>query len=97
MNFQYVVQQKKRIPIASLLLNEIYVKQISFEQPIGTVLGKRIVIAATGTTPSSPHPHPVVGVFNTYYNLTEFLWEEASGVPEVTKGVEVDIINEQSN
>ena len=82
--------QKKKIPKTVQLMDLLYIKTVDFG-PIGEG-GKRIVICGTGIGPPS---HIFFAVFNTYHNVTEFLWEAPTTVKELSRNVEIDVNNEQ--
>ncbi len=56
--------------------------------------GKRVFIA--GTTVSTPE-HVFFAIYNTLYNVTEFVWEQpaADTIREISRAVEVDPNNHQ--
>ena len=59
----YYIKERKRIPKTVRLINEIFVKSVDFEHPVGKVVGKRIIIASTGN--DTRGPRIFVAVFNT--------------------------------
>ncbi len=77
------------MPKSVRLENEVFVKSVDFELPPGTVVGKRLVIAGTGTATDTSGSRIFFAVFNTYYNVTEFRWEEPYSRPEVCRAVEI--------
>ena len=105
LDYRYYVKAKSRVPKSVSLLDEIYVKTINYTKRLvscpqdgknnETVVGKRIVIAGTGEARGSRPEHIFFAVFNTVLNVTEYLHEESSKVRELSRGLEVDAINEQ--
>lgn len=82
--------QTKKIPKSVTLMDQLHIKTVDFG-PIGGN-GKRIVICGTGIGPPT---HIFFAVFNTYYNVTEFLWETQTSIPEICRSVEIDVNNNQ--
>ena len=83
------------IPKTVALQPDIQVKSMDSEAlPDSTAKGKRILIS--GTTVSTPE-HAFLCIFNTLYNVTEFLWEQSADdiTRERVKSVEVDANNAQ--
>lgn len=89
-NYAYYVMEKKKIPKTVQLMDLLYVKTVDYG-PMGAD-GKRIVICGTGIGPPS---HIFFAVFNTYFNVTEFLWEAATPNKEISRSLEIDINNGQ--
>ena len=82
--------QKKKIPKTVMLMDQLYIKAVDFG-PSGSN-GKRIVICGTGIGPPT---HIFFAVYNTYQNVTEFLWEGKTTTPEISRNVEIDVNNDQ--
>ena len=93
----YYIKETKKIPKTVKLENEVYVRWANFELPLGTVVGKRLVIAGTGTASTANYSRIFFAVFNTYYNMTEFLWEEPYSRPEVCRAVEIAKTSDHCN
>ena len=85
----YYIKEMKLIPKKSTLESLIYVKWVNFELPLGKVVGKRVVIAGTAKATAGKFSHIFFAVFNTYYNVTEFVWEEPHTSPEICRAVEI--------
>ncbi len=77
------MKERKRVPKTVTLAPEVYVKSTPATN------GLQIVIAGTGLKAAAHESHIFFAVYNTYYNTTEFLSEEAYKYPEVVRGVEI--------
>ena len=88
-DYKYSVKERKRIPTSKRLGDEMTIKFADFETN-----GRRIFIL--GTVETSPS-HVFLAIFNTRYNLTEFVWDEESAVNERGRGLEIDTGNDQCN
>jgi len=78
----YVVKERKKIPKTIQLESEIY---IEFTQSF--TKGFRIAIAGTAVATKDHDSHAFLAIYNTYYNTTEFLWEDFSTNKEVCRGI----------
>ncbi len=95
LDYKFVVSQQKKIPKTMVLQPELLVKSIDSDSlPGSSTKGKRILLA--GTSVSSP-PHIFFAIYNTLYNVTEFLWEQSDNDThrEIVKAVEIDKNNNQ--
>lgn len=76
------MKERKRIPKTVVLNPEVYI-----ESAKTFTKGYQIAIAGTAASTADRGPHVFLAVFNTYYNVTEFLWEDPSEYPEACRGV----------
>jgi hypothetical protein len=59
--------------------------------------GYRILIAGT-TLATAPNPeHVFFAVFNTVYNITEYVFQENTNVKEICRSIEIDTNNNQGS
>lgn len=94
MDYRYLITQQKKIPKTLMLNPEIYIKWISFIDSLGNV-GYRIAIGGTAAPTATTQEHIFFALFNTVYNITEYLYEETSNVPEICRNIEIDENNNQ--
>lgn len=89
LDYKYTVKSRKRMPTSARLSKEIVVKVTDFGSGSD---GKRILVAGTAQTVPA---HPFLAIFNTRYNITEFVWDESATIQETLRGIDIDLGNDQ--
>ncbi len=87
-DYRYYVKEQNKIPKTARLRPEIYIKAVDAAK----APAKRILVC--GTTDSAT-PGFFFAVYNTLYNITEYLLENPSASPEVCRGLKLDPNNNQ--
>jgi hypothetical protein len=72
------------------------VKAIDFEALPGQLSGKRLLIAGTSAATATKAENIFFAVYNTHYNVTEYIWEDALPGREILRNVEVSPTQSQS-
>ena len=81
------------MPKTVKLQPHVIVKSLDAEAlPGSTVTGKRIVMC--GTTDEDT-PRIYIAIYNSVYNVTEYVYQEPSDVPEKCRAIEIDPYNGQ--
>ena len=92
-DYRFYIVERKRVSKNVKLNPKVYVTSLNSVPLPGTTGGKHIIIGGTVAT----NPESVfLAVFNTQYNITEYIWEEPSDVREIFKGIQYDKLNDQS-
>lgn len=88
------MKQKNLIAKNPNLEDQIFIKSQEYINSRSDPGGKQIIIAGTTKkTLISPKNHIFFAIFNTRYNVTEFLYNDFTDIDEILRGIQLDKAN----